>query len=114
MQLEFDGKTYILDFKGAVKRVITKTLNFIADHQEEIVMSVPVFFAIGNAIHKTRVENRIENEYRRKTYSQWDPRSMHSWDLRRPLTNREKMILDERVRRGERMVDVLESMRVLR
>jgi len=114
MQIEFNNKIYIIDFKDAAKKAVEKTLAFVADNQQSILMSLPVVAAIIKFIHRARVEERLRRKELKSNNSIWDRRRMHMWDLKRPLNNRERRELDERMKRGEEMVYILESMRVLR
>lgn len=44
----------------------------------------------------------------------WDPKMGMYWQLRRVLSNAEKLKIQERFRTGEMMGDILESMRILK
>ena len=93
---------------------IEKTLDFVQENEEAILVTVPIVMTLGTLVHNANVDYKMAQDRKRTTYTIWDPRHMHAWDLRRQLTNRERRELDRRVKNGENMADVLEDMRVLR
>ena len=111
-----DIKNYVKDndLVGEAKQAAGDALNFVEEHKEGILISVLSASAVGNMINNAQRNKRIKKEVKRVTYSIWDPKHMHHWELRRPLTNREKVELDRRVASGEDMANVLYQMRVLR
>lgn len=58
--------------------------------------------------HNLRQQERIKEEYC------YDPKLGHYWTLKRPLKNNEWLEIDRRRARGERMANILRSMKVLK
>ena len=81
-------------------------------------MTVPITLAviglatkgIGRISSEMR-QQRIENH---RNLMSWDPRLGEYLELKRALTNSEKVILDSRIAAGERKVDVLHDLGVLK
>lgn len=89
----------------------------IADHAETILKLTPIVLAIATGTVKfirtvrgsaaDRHEDRMGKCY-------YDPSSGFHWDLRRKLTNEERIEISRRKREGEFTEDILKSMRVLK
>ena len=121
MKFEDIKSITIEDVCDKAKEIAGDVLDFAEEHKEGIAVGLPCVFVAGGFVReltKERKRRRVERErikdQERKRYMIWDPRNMHHWDLRRPLTNVERRELDFRVNKGEHMADVLEDMRVLR
>lgn len=61
-----------------------------------------------------RKDRKLQAEQDLKELYCYDRKLGHYWKLRRELSNAEWLSVDSRVKAGERMGDVLESMRVLK
>lgn len=55
-----------------------------------------------------------QREVNHRDLKSWDPRLGEWLDLKRALTNSEKLILDARMKAGERKVDILRDLGVLK
>ena len=66
---------------------------------------------IGKAAIK---RSNINKEEQIKTHYCYDRSLGHYWSLKRELTNREWLEIDKRKRDGEKMADILDSMKVLK
>lgn len=102
------------DVMYEAKRVACDALDFAADHKEGLAVCAlvaPAAYEIGRKMVK---DIKHDSNDKRERCQYWDRRTMHMWETRRPLTNRELMELDYRVKRGEHMGKILSDMRVLR
>lgn len=85
------------------------------DHKEvtvPVTVAVAGFATKGLGIFSRELAKQREVNYR--ALQSWDPRLGEWLELRRALTNTEKIILDSRMKAGERKVDILQSMGVLK
>lgn len=102
------------DVMYKAKRVAGDALDFAADHKEGLTVCAlvaPAAYEVGRKVVKDIKHNKRDKADR---CHYWDRRTMHMWETRRPLTNREWMELDYRVKRGENAGKVLSEMRLLR
>lgn len=65
------------------------------------------FKSISTSVN-LRKEEHIKNEYC------YDRSLGHYWELRRKLTNDEWVAIDKRKKKGERLADILDSLKVLK
>lgn len=105
----------IAGFKDKVREKLQSTRDWIEWHKYEIVTFAPVVIAGVTTVAK--VVGRRINLHKQETVKNlycYDRSLGHYWRLRRPLTNQEWLAIDNRRRHGERMADILASMKVLK
>lgn len=93
-----------------------KTKKWTKEHKTELIYyGVPVAFGTTCAIVKAYVKhkNNVELEEIKTNYI-YDPSLGHYWALRRALSTAEALELDRRHQAGERIGDILDSMKVLK
>ena len=101
--------------KAWVREKVQAAKDFVTDNKEVLVIALPAFWSlqamaiksVGKAIN-LRKEEHLKNEYC------YDRSLGHYWELRRKLTNREWLEIDERKKNGEKLSDILKSLRVLK
>lgn len=101
--------------KAWFKEKIQSTKQWCSDNKEILVIAVPgaiglvttAVKAVGKSIN-TQKEERVKNEYC------YDRSLGHYWELRRKLTNQEWVEIDKRKKNGERLADILDSLKVLK
>ena len=89
--------------------------DFADRNKEVLAVAVPVIGGVVTAgikaiskhakLHK---EQHLKNEYC------YDRSLGHYWELRRKLTNSEWVEIDKRKKNGERLADILDSLKVLK
>ena len=102
-------------FKDKVREKLQSAGNWVEWHRNEIVTFTPVVIAGATTVIK--VVGRRINLHKQETIKNlycYDRSLGHYWRLRRPLTNQEWLAIDDRRKRGERMADILASMKVLK
>ena len=101
--------------KAWVREKVRAAKDFVTDNKEVFVIAVPALIGLGKLVTKSvdktinlRKEEHLKNEYC------YDRSLGHYWELRRKLTNREWLEIDERKKNGEKLSDILKSLRVLK
>lgn len=99
------------EFKAKAKEKWEWGKEWCSDHKEEIIIFGPPLIAGTVAVAKGISRNhqiKLENERRGKQV--WDPQNGTYLNLRKPLTNSEKMELDARRRSGMSVTEALWAM----
>lgn len=95
-----------------IKKGAGEAWEWLKDNREELVKFTPfILGAIG--LVKSLKPTATQTERERIDHTYYDPRTGLHWQLRRPLSNDERMELERRRRLGEDAGDILSSMRVL-
>lgn len=95
-----------------VKKGAGEAWEWLKENREELVKFTPfILGAIG--LVKSMKPTATQSERQRIDHTYYDPRSGLHWQLRRPLTNAERIELERRRRLGEDAGEILSSMRVL-
>lgn len=92
-----------------------KAKRWVAENKETVVIAAPV--VIGALTTFTKVVGRRVNLRKQESIKNlycYDRSLGHYWSLRRELTNREWLAIDERKKNGERLADILSELRVLK
>lgn len=104
--------------KQRVKQKLNDGVNWCTEHKEFVIgIGLPFLFGAGKAVkglkkgHDKKVNLNAEKDL--KELYCYDRKLGHYWKLKRKLTNSEWRLVEEKVRNGERMGDVLNGMRVL-
>ena len=103
------------ELKATIREGASKAIRFCDENKELLIVAVPV---VGGAVtagvkaagkhHNLRKAEKIKKNFC------YDRSLGHYWELRRELTNHEWIEIDRRRKRGERLADILSSMRVLK
>lgn len=89
--------------------------NKVLDWMVENPVKTSIIAAVlGRIFAATYREYRYNRAERAKNTREYDPSLGMYYDLRRPLTNKEKLELSRRHNNGESIGDILESFHVLR
>lgn len=115
IDINFEREIKKAHFKAKVRDVANKTKNWIVDHEELIVVALPI--VIGGASKMvttaTKRSNLRKQEMIKNRYC-YDPSLGHYWHLKRNLSNTEWVQIDRRKANGERLADILSDMKVLK
>ena len=97
--------------KDAIKEAPRKTVNFCKTHGKELAASAPIIFAVGKKAVRMYGEHK---EQVRKALEIYDY-SLHRWcRLKRKMTHEEELEYKKRLRNGEKVYDILSTMRLLK
>lgn len=109
------------ELKANAKLKAGQAVNWFHNNRDEIVtISGAVVAAAGVAGSLIRAVNNSSWGTKRQREAStlkkycYDRSAGHYWELRRPLSNQEWAAVEDRRRRGERIGDILEDMRVLK
>lgn len=94
-------------FVTRIKEKANDTANWVMDHPIQATI-------IGGIIAKLLRTGYSEYKTRQRDTRTYDPTIGSYYNLRRPLTNKEKLELSERHKGGESIGDILAGMRVLK
>ena len=96
------------------KKALSSAWNFAKDNREDLVVLVPLGVAAITGLKKATSKRAVDIERERIDYTYYDPRHKRYWDLRRKMTNRERLELEERQAAGEMTGHILDDMGLLR
>ena len=89
--------------------------DWVVDNKEFLAIATPAAVAVTGKVVKTAVKrNNLHKEKLLKENYCYDRSLGHYWKLRRELTNDEWIEIDRRKKGGERLADILDSLRVLK
>ena len=100
--------------KFKLKETKRKVESFVINNKETIIGLAPVILTVGGFVVKnaTKAHNMKKQENLKNLYC-YDRSLGHYWKLRRELNNSEWVEIDRRKRAGEKLGDILESLKVL-
>lgn len=105
-------KEKLKDAAPKIKKGAGECWTWLKENREELVKFTPfVLGAIG--LVKSMRPTATQSERERIDHTYYDPRTGLHWQLRRPLSNSERMELERRRRLGEDAGSILADMRVL-
>lgn len=105
----------VQDLKSKIKEKFNKGKEWIIDNKENIIVLAPIVIGIATPIVKTVSKNvTLKRAKDVKELYCYDRSLGHYWSLKRELTNNEWITVDRRKKCGERLSDILESMKVLK
>lgn len=109
------------ELKAKTKRAVGQVGNWLYNNKDEIVAVAGVGVAVAGAasgllraVNNSSFGTRRAKEASKKKTDVYDHSAGHYWELRREPSNREWAIVEERRRNGERYVDILEDMNLLK
>lgn len=102
-------------FKRKASEGYTKVRDWTIDHAEVVVTMTTVVVIGANKIVKSITStSNLRRRERLQKYSVYDRPENHHWLLKRTLSNAEWKEVSYRKKAGERLGDILESMKVLK
>lgn len=102
-------------FKDKINAKIRNGKEWIVRNKEAVVTLTPVI--IGGVTTVSKVVGKRINLRKQENLKDlycYDRSLGHYWRLRRELTNKEWLEIDQRKKNGERLSDILEQMKVLK
>ena len=103
------------ELKGKVKDAFQKSKSWVVKNKDTLLVVTPV--VVGGLTTIVKVVGRRANLHKEETLKNlycYDRSLGHYWKLRRELTNREWLEIDQRKSKGERLADILSELRVLK
>lgn len=103
------------DFKWNFKWKMKQVGQWCIENKELVMWLTPI--VIGGATTVVKVVGKTYNLKKQESVKNlycYDRSLGHYWSLRRELSNREWIEIDQRKQNGERLADILESMKVLK
>lgn len=103
------------EIKEKVTQKFEAAKDWTKENKELVALFVPVAIKGVTTVSKAVNKNRnLRKEENLKNLYCYDRSLGHYWRLRRELTNREWLEIERRRKRGERLADILDDMRVLK
>lgn len=102
-------------FKDKINAKIQNGKEWIVRNKEAVITLTPVI--IGGVTTVSKVVGKRINLRKQENLKDlycYDRSLGHYWRLRRELTNKEWLEIDQRKKNGERLSDILEQMKVLK
>lgn len=105
----------VREFRSKVDKSFRDGKDWVIDNKETIIVLAPVVIGVVTPVIKAVSKHIILGKAKdiKELYC-YDRSLGHYWSLRRELTNNEWITIDRRKKCGERLADILESMRVLK
>lgn len=99
------------DFKYNFKKKAKKVAKWSFNNMDKIIMLTPFVIGCSRVIIKNIQINKVKKV---KEFYCYDRSLGHYWELKRKLKNEEWLEIDRRKQQGERLSDILESLKVLK
>lgn len=112
---EFKRESKRRAFKNKINAKIQNGKEWIVRNKEAVITLTPVI--IGGVTTVSKVVGKRINLRKQENLKDlycYDRSLGHYWRLRRELTNKEWLEIDQRKKNGERLLDILEQMKVLK
>ena len=105
----------VQNFKSKVKEKLNNGKYWVIDNKETVMVLAPIVIGIATPIVKMVSKNiTLRKAKDVKELYCYDRSLGHYWRLKRELTNNEWVTIDRRKKSGERLADILDSMKVLK
>lgn len=112
---EFKKEQKKLERKAKINNLVKKGKAIYENNKELVLISIPILAgAVGKTIKFVSKRINLRKEEDIKDLYCYDRSLGHYWRLRRELTNKEWLAIDERKKNGERLADILADLRVLK
>lgn len=108
------AKEILTTVGSKTKKALASGWSFVKENREDLVVLVPLGVAAISGLKKATQKTTADSERYRIDHTYYDPRTGRHWELRRKMTNYERMELEERQAAGELTGRILESMRLLK
>ena len=106
---------HIQDIKEDLKKKFQTGKEWVVRNKEAIMIFTPIVVGGITAIAKIAVrQSHLKQEKDLKELYCYDRSLGHYWRLKRDLSNKEWVEMDQRKRNGERLADILDELRVLK
>lgn len=112
---EFKRESKRRALKDKINVKIQNGKEWIVKNKEAVITLTPVI--IGGVTTVSKVVGKRINLHKQENLKDlycYDRSLGHYWRLRRELTNKEWLEIDQRKKNGERLSDILEQMKVLK
>jgi len=109
-----NSKDALIDVAGDISAKVIKAANWILNNPELVIGGLTSLTMLLRASRSLVVSQRVYSERNRINHTYYDPHTGHHWDLRRKLSNNDRIEISKRSKDGEDMYDILRSMGVLR
>ena len=109
-QKEDEKQIKIDEFKRKVKEKATKAIDFVVENRGAIVVAIPFVLAGFSEFNKAANRHERAREERRRDSRVYDPSLGDWWELKKPLTNNERLEMETRIENGEKRGDILRDM----
>lgn len=96
------------------KKLFADSWKFLKENREDLVVLVPLGIAALQGVKKATQKTTRETERYRIDHTYYDPRTGRHWELKRRMTNYERLELEQRQNRGESTGTILYDMGLLR
>ena len=96
------------------KEALASGWNFVKENREDLVVLVPLGVAAVTGLKKATQKTTTDSERYRIDHTYYDPHTGRHWELKRKMSNYERMELEERQAEGELTGHILQSMRLLK
>lgn len=112
---DFERESKKREFKEKIDTKIQNGKEWFIRNKEPILVLAPVVVGCGTTVFKVvgKHINLRKQETLKDLYC-YDRSLGHYWRLRRELTNKEWLEIDQRKKDGERLSDILSEMKVLK
>lgn len=108
-------KTSKRSLKDRISYKFNEIKIWMLQHPELVIAAIPVVVKTGSEIVKFAATKNVQRkEQQLKEFYCYDRSLGHYWKLRRELSNDEWVEIDKRKVNGERLGDILDSMKVLK
>lgn len=105
----------VKNFKSKIKEKFNNGKDWVIDNKETVMVLAPIVIGIATPIVKMVSKNiTLKKAKDVKELYCYDRSLGHYWSLKRELTNNEWITIDRRRKCGERLADILDSMKVLK
>lgn len=105
------------ELKDNLKAKLRDAAEWVSDHKEEIAIATPIVLGLiaeGTKLGKSVIRhNNLVKEQQLKDLYCYDRSLGHYWKLRKPLSNNDWILINQRKANGEALADILSSMKVL-
>lgn len=108
-------KQKINDLKWKIKDKVYDGWTWVVNNQGELIVWASVLLPVVGGIAKTCIKNKnLRKEEQLKEEYCYDRSLGHYWALKRKLSNKEWLEIEERRKNGDRLADILADLRVLK
>ena len=105
----------VKDLKSKIKEKLNNGKDWVIDNKETVMVLAPIVIGFATPIVKAVSKNiTLKKAKDVKELYCYDRSLGHYWSLKRELTNNEWIAIDRRRKCGERLADILDSMKVLK
>lgn len=112
---EFDKASKKAERREKFQKKVNDVKNWFVNNKEIVMVLGPTAIGAVAGVAKIIGKNAaLSKEKNVKDLYCYDRSLGHYWSLKRELTNREWVEIDQRKKNGERLADILESFKVLK